>query len=41
VLRVMLRDPVFVAGSGNTYERAAIERYAEFCTPNPNLNPKP
>eukprot|EP00740_Mantoniella_antarctica_P013292 CAMPEP_0181381912 /NCGR_PEP_ID=MMETSP1106-20121128/20409_1 /TAXON_ID=81844 /ORGANISM="Mantoniella antarctica, Strain SL-175" /LENGTH=168 /DNA_ID=CAMNT_0023501197 /DNA_START=35 /DNA_END=538 /DNA_ORIENTATION=+ len=27
VLRVMLRDPVFVAGSGNTYERAAIERF--------------
>ena len=27
ILRVMMRDPVFVAGSGNTYERSAIERF--------------
>jgi len=27
VLRVMMRDPVLVAGSGNTYERCAIEAY--------------
>lgn len=27
ILRVMMRDPVFVAGSGNTYERDAIERF--------------
>ena len=27
VHRVMMRDPVFVAGSGNTYERCAIEAY--------------
>lgn len=27
ITKVMMRDPVFVAGSGNTYEREAIETY--------------
>ena len=27
VTKIMFRDPVFVAGSGNTYERAAIETF--------------
>ena len=27
ITKVMMRDPVFVAGSGNTYEREAIETF--------------
>ena len=27
ITKVMMRDPVFLAGSGNTYERDAIERF--------------
>jgi|AntAceMinimDraft_5_1070358.scaffolds.fasta_scaffold31949_2 hypothetical protein len=33
VLHVMMRDPVFVAGSGNTYERCAVERFWELRLP--------
>ena len=28
ITKAMMRDPVFVAGSGNTYEREAIETFS-------------
>ena len=37
ITRAMFRDPVFVAGSGNTYERAAIETF--WRAPGPRRDP--
>ena len=33
IMKVMMRDPVFLAGSGNTYERYAIEEFWRCCPP--------